>query len=262
MNHSPFCWRCGAAERSAADTPVGPFQLCRIVAASVEAASGTARCPRAALFFGITLLGIRDKASFTTANKLAFKQTLLRLAPSAWLPPVLAAGTPGAHPAVGSSGSPCLHAGGSLPLGRSPAHHGVHTSRPWQPAVANALYRTMPSPYAARCTADRHPPPHAWQASHARPPPSTCRPAEATFLPVAIGPEDTGQVVHTIALFPGSVREGVAAAQALAQKLRSGAFIPTFDQRRFGRVHLEVCSAPFLVRGAAGREVPLLRVGR
>ncbi|KAL4419113.1 hypothetical protein ABPG77_004434 [Micractinium sp. CCAP 211/92] len=121
-----------------------------IVAASVEAASGTARCPRAALFFGITLLGVRDKASFTTANKLAFKQTLLRLAP------------------------------------------------------------------------------------------------KATFLPVAIGPEDTGQVVHTIALFPGSVQEGVAAAQALAQKLRSGAFIPTFDQRRFGRVHLEVCSAPFL----------------
>ncbi|KAL4448211.1 hypothetical protein ABPG75_005430 [Micractinium tetrahymenae] len=128
-----------------------PLLLCAaIVAASVEAAGGTARCPRAALFFGITLLGIRDKASFTTANKLAFKQTLLRLAP------------------------------------------------------------------------------------------------KATFLPVAIGPEDTGQVVHTVALFPGTIREGVAAAQALAQQLRSGSFTGAFDQRRFGRVHLEVCAAPYL----------------
>jgi len=74
-------------------------------------------------------------------------------------------------------------------------------------------------------------------------------PTGATILPVAIGPMDTGQVVHTVALFPGRVPAGTAAAMALAAKLRGGQLGRLFDERRFGKVHLEVLSAPYLVSG-------------
>lgn len=81
--------------------------LCRpprsaAAAAAVEAASGTARCPHAALFFATTLLGIRDKASFTPAVKAAYKQSLLGIAPGVHLPWQ-----------AGMRGGTCVHRGSS-----------------------------------------------------------------------------------------------------------------------------------------------------
>ncbi|KAL4428302.1 hypothetical protein ABPG75_002391 [Micractinium tetrahymenae] len=138
----PWTWEAPA--------PVSPLLEDRLAAAAVEAASGTARCPRAALFFSITLLAIRDKPSFTPAVKLAYKQSLLRLSP------------------------------------------------------------------------------------------------KASIIPVAIGPMDTGQVVQTVAVFPGSLADGLAAAQALSTRLRAGNLNAVLDERRFGRVHPEAVSQPFL----------------
>ena len=65
---------------------------------------------------------------------------------------------------------------------------------------------------------------------------------------MAIEPDDTGQSIHTVALFPGSVAAGVVAAQQLAAKLRAGGLNAYFDQRKFGRVHAEVVADPYLVR--------------
>jgi len=72
--------------------------------------------------------------------------------------------------------------------------------------------------------------------------------AEATILPVALEDEDTGQAVYTVALFPGDVQKGMAAAKRLQNQLQQRtALTAGFDQRTFGRVHLESVSAPFLV---------------
>jgi hypothetical protein len=76
--------------------------------------------------------------------------------------------------------------------------------------------------------------------------------AGATIIPVAIGPEDLGQAVHTVALFPGTVQAGMAAAQQLAAKLRAGGLNAFFDQRKFGRVHPEVVAEPYLVSPPVG----------
>ena len=51
----------------------------------MAASSGTASCPRAALFFSLTLLGVKRKQDFTPAMKVAYKQALLRMAPGARL---------------------------------------------------------------------------------------------------------------------------------------------------------------------------------
>ena len=72
--------------------------------------------------------------------------------------------------------------------------------------------------------------------------------AGATIIPVAIDAEDLGQAIHTVVLFPGAVPAGVVAAQQLAAKLRAGGLNAYFDQRKFGRVHPEVISEPYLVR--------------
>jgi hypothetical protein len=65
---------------------------------------------------------------------------------------------------------------------------------------------------------------------------------------VAIEPMDTGQAIHTVAVFPGAVAAGVAAARQLAATLRGGQLGAYFPQRTFGRVHPEVISEPYLVR--------------
>lgn len=75
--------------------------------------------------------------------------------------------------------------------------------------------------------------------------PALC--AGATVIPVAIGPEDTGQVVQTVAVFSGRLAQGLAAAQSLAARLRAGSLNAVLDERRFGRVHIEALSQPFLV---------------
>lgn len=49
----------------------------------MAASSGTASCPRAALFFSLTLLGVKRKQDFTPTVKIAYKQTLARMAPGA-----------------------------------------------------------------------------------------------------------------------------------------------------------------------------------
>ncbi|KAL4423036.1 hypothetical protein ABPG77_002070 [Micractinium sp. CCAP 211/92] len=72
----------------------------------------------------------------------------------------------------------------------------------------------------------------------------------ATFIPLAIGPQDTGQVVQTMAIFPGRFSPSLDAAQALAAKLRAGNLNTVFDERRFGRTHVEVLSQPFLADGS------------
>ena len=72
--------------------------------------------------------------------------------------------------------------------------------------------------------------------------------AGSTIIPVAIEPDDTGQSIHTVALFPGSVAAGTVAAQQLAAKLRAGGLNAYFDQRKFRRVHAEVVADPYLVR--------------
>ncbi|KAI3426422.1 hypothetical protein D9Q98_008791 [Chlorella vulgaris] len=52
------------------------------------ASGGTADCPRPALFFSLTLLGVKLRQDFTPAAKLAYKQALLRMAPGATIIPV------------------------------------------------------------------------------------------------------------------------------------------------------------------------------
>lgn len=72
------------------------------------------------------------------------------------------------------------------------------------------------------------------------------------MLPVGIGPSDMAQAVTTVVVFNGlSVRDGIAAAGALAAKLRSVDLATYFPDYPFGSVHMETVSAPFLVRGAA-----------
>ena len=53
------------------------------MAAALAASSGTSACPRAALFFSLTLLGVKLKQDFTPTLKIAYKQTLVRMAPGA-----------------------------------------------------------------------------------------------------------------------------------------------------------------------------------
>jgi hypothetical protein len=66
---------------------------------------------------------------------------------------------------------------------------------------------------------------------------------------VAIAPSDTGQAVHTVALFTTTIKAGMVSAQQLAVKLRATGLDAAFDQRVFGRVHAEVVSDPYLVSG-------------
>lgn len=55
-----------------------------------------------------------------------------------------------------------------------------------------------------------------------------------------------------MALFPGTPADGMAAAQALAATLRGPrpGLAQAFPAATFGAVHMEVVSAPFLVRPA------------
>ncbi|EFN56441.1 expressed protein [Chlorella variabilis] len=149
------------AGQEAADGTVSPLLEDRIVAAALAASSGTSSCPRVALFFSLTLLGVKRKQDFTPTVKIAYKQTLARMAPG------------------------------------------------------------------------------------------------ATIIPVAIDAEDLGQAIHTVALFPGAVPAGVVAAQQLAAKLRAGGLNAHFDQRKFGRVHPEVISEPYLA-DSTGDTIPSL----
>ena len=68
-------------------------------------------------------------------------------------------------------------------------------------------------------------------------------------MPVGIGGEDLAQAVHAVALFAGPIAKGMAAAQQLQEKLRAGSLAPYLDPKRFGKVHLETLSAPYLVSG-------------
>jgi hypothetical protein len=68
---------------------------------------------------------------------------------------------------------------------------------------------------------------------------------------------DTGQAIHTVAVFPGAVAAGVAAARQLAATLRGGQLGAYFPQRTFGRVHPEVISEPYLA-DSTGDAVPSL----
>ena len=56
------------------------------MAAARAAASGTSNCPRAALFFSLTLLGVKEKQDFTPTLKIAFKNALMRMAPGTRAP--------------------------------------------------------------------------------------------------------------------------------------------------------------------------------
>jgi hypothetical protein len=55
----------------------------RIAATALAASQGTSSCPRPALFFSLTLLGIKTKPDFTAPIKLGYKQALMRIAPGA-----------------------------------------------------------------------------------------------------------------------------------------------------------------------------------
>jgi hypothetical protein len=66
-------------------------------------------------------------------------------------------------------------------------------------------------------------------------------------MPVGIGGEDLAQAVHAVALFAGPIAKGMAAAQQLQEKLRAGSLAPYLDPKKFGKVHLETLSAPYLV---------------
>ncbi|EFN52451.1 hypothetical protein CHLNCDRAFT_138760 [Chlorella variabilis] len=132
-----------------------------IAAAGAAALQGTATGPRAALFFSLTLLGIKSKQDFNAGMKVSYKNTLMRMAPG------------------------------------------------------------------------------------------------STIIPVAIEPDDTGQSIHTVALFPGSVAAGTVAAQQLAAKLRAGGLNAYFDQRKFRRVHAEVVADPYLA-DSTGDTIPSL----
>ena len=61
------------------------------MAAARAAASGTSNCPRAALFFSLTLLGVKEKLDFTPTLKIAFKNALMRMAPGTRAPATRAA---------------------------------------------------------------------------------------------------------------------------------------------------------------------------
>ena len=51
----------------------------------MAAVRGSTSCPQAALFFSLTLLGIKTKADFNRNVKMAYKQALGRMAPGALL---------------------------------------------------------------------------------------------------------------------------------------------------------------------------------
>ena len=53
---------------------------------------GTATGPRAALFFSLTLLGIKSKQDFNAGMKVSYKNTLMRMAPGACMQPLLRRG--------------------------------------------------------------------------------------------------------------------------------------------------------------------------
>lgn len=61
-------------------TSTQPAAACRIAAAAAEAAGGTANCPRAALFFAITMPAVKHRGAFRPL-KLSYKQAFQRLAP-------------------------------------------------------------------------------------------------------------------------------------------------------------------------------------
>ncbi|KAI3423708.1 hypothetical protein D9Q98_010682, partial [Chlorella vulgaris] len=153
---------CSQGPEPPASSRVAPALLQdKIVAAALAASRGTSSCPYAALFFSLTLLGVKTKADFTDATRLAYRQALMRMAPG------------------------------------------------------------------------------------------------ATIIPVAIAPSDTGQAVHTVALFTTTIKAGMVSAQQLAVKLRATGLDAAFDQRVFGRVHAEVVSDPYLA-DSTGDAVPSL----
>lgn len=196
------------------------MRLCcpaRTAAAAVEAAVSTAGCPYAALFFATTLLGIRSKAAFTPAVQLAYKESLRRVAP-------------GAH----------LCRLGLVPGGAVMCSHSLATLT----AMASPVHVQCPSRKVRWYCISAWRLPAAALSGYSRTLLALC--AGATMIPLAIGPQDTGQVVQTVAIFPGRFSPGLDAAQALAARLRAGNLNTVFDERRFGRTHVEVLSQPFL----------------
>ncbi|PSC67794.1 bifunctional dihydrofolate reductase-thymidylate synthase, partial [Micractinium conductrix] len=73
---------------------VYPLLEDKIAAAAAEAAGGTANCPRAALFFAITMPAVKHRGAFRPL-KLSYKQAFQRLAPGATFVVVGAAPAPG-----------------------------------------------------------------------------------------------------------------------------------------------------------------------
>ncbi|PRW45260.1 receptor-type tyrosine- phosphatase eta [Chlorella sorokiniana] len=70
---------------------------------------------------------------------------------------------------------------------------------------------------------------------------------EAKVIQLSYGQYDRAQTIHAIALFPGDVQRGLAAANALAAKLRDPAVVRAqFDTRLFGATHFETVGEPFL----------------
>lgn len=74
-------------------------------------------------------------------------------------------------------------------------------------------------------------------------------PAEAKVIQLSYGHYDRAQTIHAIALFPGDIQRGLAAANALAAKLRDRNVVRAhFSTRLFGLTHFETVGEPFLVR--------------
>jgi len=73
-------------------------------------------------------------------------------------------------------------------------------------------------------------------------------------IQLSYGYYDRAQTIHAIALFPGYVQRAMAAANALAAKLRDPNVIrDNFDRKLFGTTHFETVGEPFLVsRGLVG----------